>query len=811
MLGASGCSTRHSLESAYLAIQEEVQRGQLDAALHDADQTYKKYPGMPPETAGKFRVQRAHILLLRGSYRDSLRLLDEDLPPSIKHSDTAARRQLVRGLDHTYLQEFKEADQDLSVAAEIAGSSQETRLSIDISQARGILELYRRRYSDAAVAFRATLAMARQHNLPSPELNALGNLGYVAMWEEHYDEAIDWFKLALDKSQSLREADVEAKTFGNIGWNYWVVGDLESAEEILKKAEKASVKAGLPGDRVKWLNDLSGVYFQQHRYDIAGSTSEEALPLAHEVGDNRDITNCLNSAANIALATGRNAEAEKFNEEALKIEQAGLDQFGIASSTIIAGRIAANKKKYREAEKAFQKIIRDPGVETPMRWEAQASLAQVHAAMNNTVLAEREFGESVKTISKAWNDLQREEFRLSFLSNAIRFYDAYVNFLVGQKRPLDALKVADRSRAQTLEHGLTPKGNGASEMLGEVRPQEIARRWDATLLFYWLGEQRSHLWVITPTKVSLLPLPGRSEIDALVKSYLDVFPEPRDPLETSNADGKKLYEILIEPAEKLIPKNSRVIILPDGGLTSLNFETLIAPGGKPHYWIEDVTLFTANSLALLAKASPPAPPTDTSLFLMGDALQASPDFPALPQAGKEVGLVGKYFPAGRRSVLTGAQATPSRFLSGKPEEFSYLHFATHGTASTIRPLESAVILSPEGDAYKLYARDIVKHPVHAYLVTISACNGAGMKTYAGEGLVGLAWAFLRAGAHNVIGGLWEVSNASTPQLMDELYKGLNEGKDPATALRNAKLTLVHSTGNYRRPFYWGPFQLYAGS
>ncbi|PYU12106.1 MAG: hypothetical protein DMG37_14415 [Acidobacteria bacterium] len=105
----------------------------------------------------------------------------------------------------------------------------------------------------------------------------------------------------------------------------------------------------------------------------------------------------------------------------------------------------------------------------------------------------------------------------------------------------------------------------------------------------------------------------------------------------------------------------------------------------------------------------------------------------------------------------------------------------------------------------------MQHPVHAYLVTISACNGAGMKTYAGEGLVGLAWAFLRAGAHNVIGGLWEVSNASTPQLMDELYKGLNEGKDPATALRNAKLTLVHSTGNYRRPFYWGHFQLYAGS
>jgi len=65
------------------------------------------------------------------------------------------------------------------------------------------------------------------------------------------------------------------------------------------------------------------------------------------------------------------------------------------------------------------------------------------------------------------------------------------------------------------------------------------------------------------------------------------------------------------------------------------------------------------------------------------------------------------------------------------------------------------------------------------------------------------WAFLRAGAHNVIAGLWEVSNASTPQLMDELYKDPRR-QDPPAALRNAKLTLVHSTGNYRKPFTGRP-------
>ncbi len=44
--------------------------------------------------------------------------------------------------------------------------------------------------------------------------------------------------------------------------------------------------------------------------------------------------------------------------------------------------------------------------------------------------------------------------------------------------------------------------------------------------------------------------------------------------------------------------------------------------------------------------------------------------------------------------------------------------------------------------------------------------------------MGLSWVFLRAGAPNVIGALWEVSDGSTPQLMDAFYRELFRGKDP---------------------------------
>ena len=56
--------------------------------------------------------------------------------------------------------------------------------------------------------------------------------------------------------------------------------------------------------------------------------------------------------------------------------------------------------------------------------------------------------------------------------------------------------------------------------------------------------------------------------------------------------------------------------------------------------------------------------------------------------------------------------------------------------------------------------------------------------------------------------LWDVSDASTTQLMDGFYDSLNKGASPDTALRAAKLSLLHGK-KFHNPYYWAPFQLYA--
>jgi len=56
-----------------------------------------------------------------------------------------------------------------------------------------------------------------------------------------------------------------------------------------------------------------------------------------------------------------------------------------------------------------------------------------------------------------------------------------------------------------------------------------------------------------------------------------------------------------------------------------------------------------------------------------------------------------------------------------------------------------------------------------------------------------------------------VSDRSTAELMSGLYANVAAGEDVPTALRAAKLDLIHKGGAYAKPFYWAPFQLYVGA
>ena len=812
----TGCRSRQDPLTVYNEIESRILHGDLSTALAEANGAIKQYHGRSQEWDWRFRILKAQILISQSSPEEALSLLKLDLPHFLSSSDIAVRKAMFEGIAHIYDQRFGDAEQEIAEAERLANSFQPQLLS-EILNARGSLEVAEKKKVEAEETFRQALAIARQQKKESQEARALGNLAYVAISLEHFDQAIDRSQEALRLARSLDMQSVVATNLGNLGWAYFQLGDFESSLEFFKQGEDMSEKSALTGYGAYWLTGIADAYQAERNYSSAEMNINRALEVGRRLDDKQTITTALNALALICLKTGRLDQAEHKVQEALELEEAGLDHFAPVQSWLLSGRIEASKRNYGPAERLFVSVFEDPKADAPSRWEAKARLAKLHDDQGFPKKAEEEYRESIEAIEVARASVNHEDLRLSFLSNGIEFYDDYISFLVSHGRNSDALEIAELSRAQTLEEGLGSSTKTAKFSAANSHPQQIARRLHATLLFYWLGEKHSYLWAITPMKTACITLPASSEIDGVVKSYREAVATSKDVGETEQTAGEKLYATLVAPAQKLIPQNARVILLPDGSLYSLNFETLIVPGPKPHFWIEDVTLTTASSLSLLASGVSRPAPKQKNLLLVGDALKASDEFDSLPQAEDEMQDVEHYFPESSRTTLKREQATPAAYLASNPEHYAYLHFVTHGTASRAQPLESAVILSkePASDTYKLYARDIVTRHLNAELVTISACNGSGTRAYSGEGLVGLSWAFLRAGAHNVVGALWEVSNApSTGQLMDAFYKGLSHGEDPATALREAKLSFLRSTDSksvFRKPYYWAPFQLYAGS
>lgn len=808
-----GCNKRakEDPQAVFDQVNLTFAHGDLTRAEREADVNRQYFASRDSTWESRFRFLEADILLRRGLSQKALSLLSPDLPPST-NNDLRVRQLLLRGVAYARLGKFNEADENLNKAEQLCSVSN-SGLNAELARARGVVEVQRNNLDRAEFFFRQSLLSARKLQNNMLQSSALLNLGVVSMRKEHYDEAIDWSTKAQELSQRVNFELDEEKALGNLAWSYYQMGDLDKAKSLFEEAEKRASDLGVVIDQVRWQDNLGLVYYQLNQPDLAREYYLRSLALAEKIQNNQEIIEASITLAFVSAQTGRLPEADEYSDKGIDLARASGDRGAELYLLLVKGQIAASMQNDSRAEQIFIQVVQDKKSDVSLRWEAMHNLAQLYEREHSFQKADQQYRAALHTLEKARAGIHNEEYKLPFLTNAAHVYEDYIHFLVERGETKHALQMADYSRAQTLAEGLGLLQTGFSSAIN-FDPQKVARETKSVILFYSLGEKHCYLWAVTANKTALMKLPPLAEIEESVQRYHHALQGPADVLETQNYDGNKLFDVLVKPAENLIPHDSEVVIVPDGVLNNLNFETLLVATPKPHYWIEDVTIMNASSMRLLAASRVSNPqPNNRKLLLIGDPLPPANAYDQLAEAGLEIKDVASHFSASSEQIYAQAAATPAAYLQHDPGAFAYIHFVAHGTASRLSPLDSSVLLSqetPAEDSFKLYARDIVQHPLQAQLVTVSACYGAGTRAYTGEGLVGLSWAFLRAGAHNVIGALWAVSDDSTPKLMDSLYEGISKGETPARALRNAKLSLLHSNGVFRKPFYWAPFQLYAG-
>jgi CHAT domain-containing protein len=808
---AAGCSAKKTEDPAaqFQSIRADFLHGNLEVAQKAAAEARR---GTDPAWSMRFRLLEAEILVYQGRGEEMLELLtvpDVSYPTG---GDPAIKRLALLALVHSNNSKPEQAERELREARSLAEQSHSPLMG-EVLRTEGLLHIAHEDLPAATASFRESLDLARQLNDDYLAATDLLNIGFVSLKNSRYDEAIPELQGALEFAEHIHAQVLAQAALGNIGQSYLQLGDFEHALPIYLKAEQQARELGARNSQVIWLQDAGYSYLKLGNLTAAREYDEKALAAAQALHAATQIISIETNLAFLSFQKEQYGAAQAHSEAALREALAQKDERAAAAPKFLQAQLHARDPNAGDTEGLLMQVHAESATDPGLHADIENALAHFWEQHHDAVKAEDWYRESIHTFESQRAQVNDEAQRLSFFTNGDTLYRDYADFLIAAQKPALALDVLDSARARTLADGLKlpDAGNQASRPSANARA--VAAALDTSILFYSLGP-KSYLWAINAQRIEFIELPPQAQIEVLLQRYQKDILRSADALQEEDPAAIALYKMLIAPASAVLNHHGKVIIIADGALHALNFETLIAPAPL-RYWIEEVTLENAASLRLIAARTAPAAGSKLKkLLLIGDPIMTGNEFPPLPNAAAEIDGIEKHFTAEHRQLVARAEATPAAYAAHDPQGYAYIHFVAHAVASRLSPLDSAVVLSADpknSGGFKLYAHDIVGVPLHADLVTISACDSSGVRTYAGEGLAGLAWAFLRAGSHQVIGALWQASDASSPLLMDHLYGELQAGASAPVALRDAKLQLIHSPGVFRKPLYWGAFQLYVGS
>ena len=399
-----------------------------------------------------------------------------------------------------------------------------------------------------------------------------------------------------------------------------------------------------------------------------------------------------------------------------------------------------------------------------------------------------------------------------------------------------------------------PAGSAYPGWLKPIQYQNVKEELlpgQTVLIEYFFGRNDVYAILATDREVSLVPLAKAATLAEEIHYYLLFL--TLDPCGSFKGEtgGRILFRKLLEPVMRKIPPNTkRLVIVPDGPLWSLPFETLIGPAGLDdsasgqgatgfEFLIKKYELAYAPSASGLIYATKrngrswdkdwlglarlkefPIPVMTLPVYFSGhlahetdfpfplSTLAWGREFPSLPGAVDEVQAVAGMFDRDRRTLLIGRGASESALKGLDLSRYRIIHLATHGIVDDIDWRHSALLLGADersGEDGLLQSREIFRLGLKADLAVLSACRSSTADSEVSGGLSGLSFSFFMAGARSVLASLWPVNDTSTRQFMESFYRHARRGQGWADALREAKLEMLGS--EYHHPYFWASFVL----
>jgi len=700
-----------------------------------------------------------------------------------------------------------------------------------------------------------------RRNLLTNEANAMEAVGNTYQKMVQLPRALDYYQQALRIRQDLHDDERAASVWSNMAPVLTAMGKTEEAIGDLEQALKVRRGIGNKGNIASTLMALGEAYLAQGKLEAARQRYQEALPLSVAGSASQGVA--LYQLGNIALDAGQMDDALSFHKQALEVRQKARNPHDVVRSwsQIAAvlekrGELADAAAAHIQAMDGFEKLtleVSDP-VQLASFRETAARLYPSYARIlfkqgkltDALLIAERGRGQALARLSgndrAGFRDLLTSAERTAWDDATGSLAKAANRFRIALERQASDQQVAERNAAwldakaalsQTRERIFTENLQLQSKQTA-AQPElpsllELSRRNPRTIYLEWLAVDNAStlLFSLSSGKTSAYLLPaGSSEIRGLVSGWrgalvreqgrgIRILPDGDAPVLPEPELARRLYKVAMGPLANSLESGAwdRMVAVTDGPLLDAPLAALITNRGKR--LVERFAISTAVSLhSLLAPDDRRA--AASSLLVIGDPSEPGQERAVIPSGGRVApleraraeaqGLAAKF----SGSVnLSGADARESQ-VKRRLDCCSILHFATHGLLDPEAGMDSGLLLAaePEGSSEDgvLQAWEIAEMRLNAKLVVLSACDSARGDRSLGEGLIGLAWAFLASGSPTVVASLWSVDDDATADLMEAFYTALKSGTRSDVAMQQAMLKLQKRT-TARSPYFWAAFSV----
>ena len=445
----------------------------------------------------------------------------------------------------------------------------------------------------------------------------------------------------------------------------------------------------------------------------------------------------------------------------------------------------------------------------------------------------------------------KDEWKVNFRNQYQMAYTGLWRVLVEQGNIDEALFAAEKGRAQALTDLMESRFCcGTSQRKGGDEDLAVLKNVPSNTVFQAVVRANVSLWVVTERKQVHLrqsKLNGsvsdnsraRQSFESFMHDVytqlgvhsnvrcenrsLDALRESRSKVnERTEEDNPQpsiqqneclstLHDAVMKPVADLV-EGDELLIIPDGPLWLAPYAAF--KDGNSKYLCESFRIRLAASLKSLKLIAdcPDDYHKSSGALLVGDPWVAEVTnskgeilLEQLPCAKEEVEMIGKIL---NITPITGRQATKREVLK-RLSSVSLDHFAAHGCMETgeiaLIPDPNRISTLPKEKDYILTIGDMMNVQLRDKLVVLSCCY-SGRGEIKAEGVVGIARAFMGAGARSVVVSLWAVEDKVTLEFMKCFYQHHAEGK-PASESLNLAMKNHRELDEFRDIRCWAPFLL----